>query len=149
MTGAREEILGRIRAALADRPAAAPVPWIYGAAVGTGELDAVARFVERTEDYRARVTRIPGADDAAIAAAVADALAGAASVVSDGVARERWSGGAAWVHDTGLSADELDAVDAVVTGAAVGIANTGTIVLDQPQFVAILDAMRMFLWVRA
>ncbi|MGN6251036.1 MAG: LutC/YkgG family protein, partial [Marmoricola sp.] len=32
--------------------------------------------------------------------------------------------------DGGLSAAELDAVDAVVTGAAVGIAETGTVVLD-------------------
>jgi L-lactate dehydrogenase complex protein LldG len=130
VTGAREEILGRIRSALADRPAAAPVSWNYGAAVGTGDLDAVARFVERTRDYRARVTRIPRADDAAVAAAVADALAGAGSVISDGRARERWSGGADWRHDDGLSATELDRIDAVVTAAAVGIANTGTIVLD-------------------
>lgn len=127
---ARDEVLARIRSALADRPAAAPVPWEYGAAVGTGALGVVERFVERTEDYRATVTRIPDADDAAIADAVAAALLGADTVVSDDVARQRWSAGADWVRDTALSANELDRVDAVVTGATVGIANTGTIVLD-------------------
>jgi len=35
-----------------------------------------------------------------------------------------------WVDDTDLSAAELDTVAAVVTTAAIGIANTGTIVLD-------------------
>ena len=36
MSEAREEILGRIRAALSDRPALDDVPWRYGGDVGTG-----------------------------------------------------------------------------------------------------------------
>ena len=34
------------------------------------------------------------------------------------------------VVDDGLSAEQLDQIDAVVTGSSVGIADTGTIVLD-------------------
>jgi L-lactate dehydrogenase complex protein LldG len=128
---AREEILGRIRSALADRPTVPEVAWVYGQPVSTGDLDVVERFVERTADYRAAVQRVEANQvGAAISAALAAAGAGAA--VADVVVRDRWGSGidVTWVDDTGLTATELDAVDAVVTTAAVGIANTGTIVLD-------------------
>jgi hypothetical protein len=57
---------------------------------------------------------------------VADALGGARAVVPPGLGLD--VPGA--VVDDGLTALELDAIDAVVTRAAVGIAETGTIVLD-------------------
>lgn len=134
MTSAREEILGRVRAALADRPEAPQPAWTYGARVATGGEDGgdvVERFVERAADYRATVVRA-AAD--AVGSAVADALSavGARSVVGDAVVQSRWGGAgpAHWVPDDGLSAAQLDGVDAVVTTATVAIANTGTIVLD-------------------
>ena len=58
MTTARDEILGRIRTALADRAEVPEVPWSYGLPVGTGDDDLVARFIERTADYRAEVERV-------------------------------------------------------------------------------------------
>ena len=65
----------------------------------------------------------------------ADALAAEVARVLAGAQRRRacraWtstSPGA--VVDDGQSAAELDRIDAVVTGARVGIAETGTIVLD-------------------
>ncbi|MCG7593573.1 LUD domain-containing protein [Mycobacterium sp. PSTR-4-N] len=127
MSEAREAILARIRAALADRPAPADIPWRYGADVGTGEQELVARFCDRVADYRARVDRVAEAD---VDAVVAAALHGARSVVADAVVQAAWPDAASWVSDTELSADELDAVDAVVTTATVAIANTGTLVLD-------------------
>ena len=131
MSSARQEILGRVRAALVDRPAVPDPGWSYGEAVSTGGEDVVERFIERTVDYRATVVRVP-AD--AVPAAVAEALSavGAASVVSDALVRSRWGsmGSVTWVDDAGLDASALDAVDAVVTTATVAIANTGTIVLD-------------------
>lgn len=131
MTTARDEILGRIRSALADRPAPPEVVWTYGRPVGTGGRDVVARFVERAADYRAVVERV-GPDR--VGAAIGSALArvAATTVLADPRVRETWAAGvdAAWVDDTALTATELDAVDAVVTTATVGIANTGTIVLD-------------------
>jgi L-lactate dehydrogenase complex protein LldG len=128
---AREVILGRVRAALADRAAPGEVPWVYGRPVGTGTDTAVDRFVERTADYRAGVVRVsPDGVGGAIAAALA--AAGAARVVADATVRERWAAcvDVDWVVDEQLTARDLDAVDAVVTTATVAIANTGTIVLD-------------------
>jgi len=127
MSEAREAILPRTRAALADRPAPADIPWRYGADVGPGEQELVARFCDRVADYRARVDRVAEAD---VDAVVAAALHGARSVVADAVVQAAWPDAASWVSDTELSADELDAVDAVVTTATVAIANTGTLVLD-------------------
>lgn len=131
MSAARDEILGRIRVALADRPAAAEVAWVYGRPVGTGTGTAVEQFMQRTADYRARVVRV-GPDGVGGAIAAALAANGCATVVADATARERWSAGmdVDWVADTLLTVQDLDAVDAVLTTATVAIANTGTIVLD-------------------
>ena len=127
MSDARTEILGRLRDALADRPAVPAVPWAYGRAVGTGDLDVVARFADRVADYRAHVERVhaTGTGDAITAV-----LQGYQRVVADSAVRAAWPSGARWVDDVGLTSYDLDDVDAVVTTAAVAIANTGTIVLD-------------------
>ncbi|GAA4699740.1 LutC/YkgG family protein [Nocardioides nanhaiensis] len=132
MSSAREEILRRVRTALDDRPEVPEVPWTYGQPVSTGDLDPVARFAERVADYRAAVTLTTVGD---VAAHVAEALAAAGArrvVVPEGLpAQWRPTGeGIELVADDGLGAEDLDAVDAVLTGATLGIANTGTIVLD-------------------
>ncbi|MBZ5739008.1 LutC/YkgG family protein [Nocardioides mangrovi] len=118
---ARDDVLGRVRRALEGvEPgyAVPPSPRISPPA------DVVGLFVERVEDYRATVVRCTPAD---LTARVAEALpAGARAVVPDGLGVT--VPGA--VADTGLTAAELDAIDAVVTEARVGIAETGTIVLD-------------------
>ena len=121
MSGAREEILGRVRAALvrAD-PAPVAVPRGYRARRYDG--DPVGLFCERVADYRAEVIRCAGAE---VEATIAAALDGVRAVVPEGLP---WDVADA-VPDTGLSAGELDRLDAVVTGATVGIAETGTIVL--------------------
>ncbi len=132
-SAARAEILHRVRTALADRggPRDVEMPWRYGEPVGTGGHDLIERFVERTADYRAVVVRV-GPDE--VGAAIVDALttAGARTVIADPMVRDRWSGASAvdWCDDDGLSPTDLDSVDAVVTTATVGIANTGTLVLD-------------------
>jgi L-lactate dehydrogenase complex protein LldG len=126
--GARSEILGRIRAALGDAPAEpGPVPAVASAVAP----DVAAQFAERVADYRATVTRC-GAGDVAIAAAVRDALArhGAASVVVAPGVPAAWRPSGAIVDGPPLAIDALDAADGVLTGAALGIAETGTIVLD-------------------
>ena len=60
---AREEILGRVRSALADVTdpdvTETPVHWTYGATVDTGDLGLVDRFAERVADYRAVDPRFP------------------------------------------------------------------------------------------
>jgi L-lactate dehydrogenase complex protein LldG len=122
---AREEILAGVRRALATADTSpVTVPRAYRE---TGAPDPAAMldlFVERVEDYRAVVVRCT-ADE--VEARIADALPGGArAVVPDGFG---WTVPGA-VADTGLSAAELDRLDAVVTGATVGVATTGTIVLS-------------------
>ena len=117
---ARDDILRKVREALAD---VSPVVEVPPAPRAPDRGDLVALFVERVEDYRATVTRCD-ADD--LAAVVAGVLAGARAVVPPGLDLE--VPGA--VVDAAFTAAELDDLDAVVTRARVGIAETGTIVLD-------------------
>jgi len=115
---AREEILARVRAATATATAAE-----YVAPARATTAASVDLFVERVEDYRAVVERCAARDlEDRVAAAVEDCSV----VVPEGLGVEVTGA----VVDDGLSAIELDAVDAVVTEATVGISETGTIVLD-------------------
>ncbi len=117
---ARDDILRTVREALAEVSPVVEVP-LAPRAPDRGDL--VALFVERVEDYRATVTRCSAED---LAAVVADVLDGARAVVPPELGLEVPGS----VVDAGLTAYELDALDAVVTRAGVGIAETGTIVLD-------------------
>ncbi len=122
---ARSEILGRVRAALRDAPAAPHVPAPPGARVA----DPVGHFAERVADYRAVAERC-SADQ--LGERIAASLAGTARVVVPtgldlpvpGAIPDAGPSGAR------LTAAELDAVDGVVTRCTVAIAETGTIVLD-------------------
>jgi L-lactate dehydrogenase complex protein LldG len=119
---AREEILGRVRAALAGAErSVVTVPRGYRHI--EPPTDVVGLFCDRAADYRATVVRCREDE---VAGRIAQALAGTTRVVvPDGLP---WHVPNAEV-DTGLTAPELDEVDAVVTGARVGIAETGTLVL--------------------
>ncbi|KQU04717.1 lactate utilization protein C [Rhodococcus sp. Leaf7] len=122
---AKMEILERIRSATAGGVAGVDVPRDYdrAALVGRGNVD---RFAETVDDYRAQVYRI---SEAEIARTVASLLGDGRAVVPVDLP-SAWVDGIAVVPDEGLSIDQLDALDAVITGCAVGIAATGTIVLD-------------------
>lgn len=119
---ARDEILGRVRSALVGASPAVEVPRGYRTR-GDASVDVLALFAERVADYRADVVRCSPDE---VEATIAGALAGARAVVPP---EPGWHVPDA-VVDTGLSALELDELDAVVTAAAVGIAETGTVVLD-------------------
>ena len=119
---ARDAILSDVRRALAHADRTAPVaPRGYRGSRPPGDL--VELFVERVEDYRATVVRCGQHD---VEAAIAEAVDGHSVIVPAGLP---WQVSGA-VVDHGQSAAELDRIDCVVTGAAVGIATTGTIVLD-------------------
>ena len=126
---AREEILRRVKAAQV-----APTDHLIRRDYAhTRDLpDPVGLFVERVEDYQATVIRT---DFDGIAAAVARSLAGANRVVVPAGLNPSWlPDGIEMVSDEpALSSADLDQVDAVLTSAVVGIAVTGTIVLDHTE----------------
>jgi len=119
---AREEILARVRAATAGA-ASVPAPPPVRAGDPASGATLLDLFAERVADYRAVVERCTPDE---LAGRVAAAVEGRVAVVPQGLGVE--VPGA--VVDTGLTALELDEVDAVVTEAAVGVAETGTIVLE-------------------
>jgi len=147
---AREEILDRIRAATGAATATGADPASTGRAATPAQVDAayaalprtyrrthhdpastdiVALLAERAADYRAVVERVPATD---LPAAVARALAGVPTfLVPDGLPPQWLADSDRIVRDDPpLSARELDAVAGVITGCAVAIAETGTIILD-------------------
>ena len=128
---ARDAVLRRIRTALADRPEGVPTPRDYERSLppGTaiGEL-----FVERVSDYRATVHRTSAEGLSATIAMVVGERRAKRLAVPAGLP-------AGWLagievecvpDDPPLSAPEIDALDGVITGCAVAIAETGTIILD-------------------
>ncbi|MDX6220779.1 MAG: L-lactate dehydrogenase complex protein LldG, partial [Frankiales bacterium] len=110
---AREDVLARIRAAKPTSVPAVPRGYRTSAPVD------VEMLVERLEDYRAVVHRCAEAE----LPALLTMLLPGRTVVPDGFPFDG-------VRDTGLSARELDEIDAVVTTCTVAVAETGTIVLD-------------------
>ena len=128
---AAQIILDRIAAALSDRPDLVPVPRAYERALPSG-TDIAELFVERVSDYRATVTRTTAAGLPAAIAARPASRGARASAVPAGVP-DAWLAEADIERigdDPPLSHRDLDALDGVVTGCAVAIAETGTIVLD-------------------
>jgi L-lactate dehydrogenase complex protein LldG len=153
---ARDEVLGRIRTALGGDPGGGAHPPGDPASAGyrtRGELDPPALldlFAERLIDYRSQVRRT---GPAGLLDTVRTALAerGARRVVlppgldlpgldqpepgqpepgQPEPGQVTTLDGIELITDSGLSAQDLDRMDAVITRAAVAIAETGTIVLD-------------------
>ncbi len=145
MSDARKEILARIRAATGPAAAPAQVDADYAALPrdyrrahhDPASTDIVALFAERAADYRAVVERVEPADLPDLPEVVARALAGLSRFVVPAGLPKQWLAGLAAAAAAGivrdeppLSARDLDAIDGVVTGCAVAIAETGTIILD-------------------
>ncbi|MCQ9162486.1 MULTISPECIES: lactate utilization protein C [unclassified Arthrobacter] len=138
---AREEILDRIKSALRDSPAVPQIPRNYRRETDKTAEQRLGQLVDRLEDYKANVFVVPAAG---APARLAELLAGCASiVVPHGLdpqllsALPRTGTGDAGTLAVAVDSPErpltvaaLDAVDAVVTGAAVAVSETGTIMLD-------------------
>jgi L-lactate dehydrogenase complex protein LldG len=133
VSGAREAVLARVRAALGPAAEIPEVPRAYreaGALGAGGDSVTVERFCERVADYRATVKRVsgeklPGVLIAACAQREARRIGVPAQALPwtvDGVELVR--------DDPPLSPRQLDELDGVLSGCALAIAETGTIVLD-------------------
>ena len=131
---ARDEVMARIRSAIGAHPAEVVIPRAYRTRGNhePGSNQLLDLFTERLEDYRAVVYR---ADEAGLTATISLALAasgiqrvatapGVDPGLLDGVDALRDD------PDDPLTVDALDRVDGVVTGCALAVAETGTIVLD-------------------
>ena len=133
---AREQILGRIRAALRDvpsneQPQDVVVPLDYRRSETVPREEVVERFVERIAEYKVNVQRV---DEASLPAAIAAACTARNVrhlVIPTDLPGQWLPGGVELLHDDNtLTNEQLDTSDGVLTGCALGIAQTGTIVLD-------------------
>lgn len=131
---ARTEILRRVREALHDNAPRTECSWsddnLGQVALSSTEREAL--FIARVEEYGAEVSRV-GVDQ--LARAVAAGLRDVSSVVIPVDLEAGWlaeAGDMAVAVDSpfSLSTQALDATGAALTGCAMAIAETGTIVLD-------------------
>lgn len=128
---ARDAILTRIREALGDGPTAVAIPRDYERTLPAGTAIAEL-FVERVSDYRATVHRTTAAELPATVAAVL-AERGARRLATPAGVPDGWLAQSEVERvgdDPPLSFGDLDGLDGVITGCAVAIAETGTIILD-------------------
>ncbi|MFH8403858.1 lactate utilization protein C [Streptomyces sp. NPDC018019] len=134
----RDVVLARVRRALADVPRGEgpedpPVPRDYLRVHGSRTAEErVALLAENLAEYRALVHH-SGEDDVHMLIKRLLNEHGARSVLVPPGLDPRWpaAADATPVHDRAESTTRrLDAVDSVVTGCAVAVAETGTIVLD-------------------
>lgn len=133
MSSAREQILARVRAAVGDvtTPLGSRGETPRVELTASSRAETIELFVDNVEDYQAVVVRVTsGQEGAAIGAALRTAKSVVVPAGLPAVWREGWPEALRVVADDGLSHGQLDEVAAVVTGAALGIATTGTIVLD-------------------
>jgi L-lactate dehydrogenase complex protein LldG len=125
-------MLARIASALGPAPEAPEVPREYrlaGSGPAAGEPAVVARFCERAAEYRATVRRVArgGVEDAVTAACREQ---GARRLAVPPGAPNHLPGLELVVDDPPIGARALDQLDGVISGCALAIADTGTIVLD-------------------
>ncbi len=136
---ARDVILGRIRMALADVAAVAPdaaespIPRAYRRVDEAPREEIIAQFIERVSDYKATVHETTAADlPRAITAAIARRGVQRLAIPAD--LPDDWLPALAGItllrDEPPLTFDALDGSDGVLTACALGIAQTGTIVLD-------------------
>ena len=129
MSAARDVVLGRIREALGPGVAVPDVPREYRGPGDADRDDVVDRFCERVAEYRASVTRIAAADLADTVRRLSRER-GALRIAVPSGGPETLPGVEVVVDDPPLSPQALDGLDGVLTGCALAIAETGTIVLD-------------------
>ncbi|MGY1835970.1 lactate utilization protein C [Blastococcus sp. SYSU DS0510] len=123
---ARDEVLRRIRTALGEERAEVAVPRGYRTTDARPRAELLDVLTDRLEDYRATVVRCAPAE---VGATVTGALAGQTPVVVAPGLPQEWRPARA-TEDDDRPAVALAEFAASVTGVAVAVAETGTLVLD-------------------
>lgn len=125
MTDARTDILASIDAALSGRVPPAPVPRHYRTSREYPSLVELA--AERIADYRANVHHCAAVD---LPVRIGELVADRGSMIApDGIPDEWRTDAVRWLAEP-LTIEELDDAGGVLTGCALVIAETGTVVLD-------------------
>ena len=126
---ARDDVLARIRSALGPGVAAPEIPRAYRGPGEAGMGDVVGVFCERVAEYKATVTRVRAGELGATVTRLCEARGARRIAVPPG-GPDVLRGVEVVVDDPPLSPQALDGLDGVMTGCALAIAETGTIVLD-------------------
>lgn len=129
---ARSEILARVRRALdgAPRDAVPEDPPAYGAVPRMSGAERVELFAARVAEYRATVRRAGSREHTVPQIAAACAEHGATRILLPAEPLREWlPEGLEAIIDDELDLDALDRADGVLTGCALAIAQTGTVVL--------------------
>jgi len=138
VAGGKETILWRVRRATQDvpegeRPEDVPVERGYRREDDSPRGEIVARFAENVAEYEATVHRVAESELPGRIGKILDRR-GLKRLVVPPLLPEAWiPAGAEALRDAAcprLTNEELDGADGVLTGCALGIAQTGTIVLD-------------------
>lgn len=132
MTGAREDILNRIRAANENAPATPEydeIPRDYRQASSASRQETVDCFIDRLHDYGSGVHRCASTEVAATIASVLQSHGITEMLVSSGVPAEWRPGGIHFLEGRELSYLDLDKKRGTLTGCAAAIALTGSIIL--------------------
>jgi L-lactate dehydrogenase complex protein LldG len=133
-TSARADILNRVRAATRDVPAgedpSADIDRAYRRERGLSAVQAVVLFADRVADYGATVRRVGGTQLPETLTSLCRTRGAARLVVPVDLPPQWRPEGVELVPDHVLSYAELGSADGVLSGCAVAIAETGTVVLD-------------------
>ena len=135
MSGARQQILLRIRTALNDvsaieQPADVPVPREYLTRPVQTKHELLERFEHRLRDYGAGYRHVSAAEIAGGVATACAELSLRTLVIPPGLPAEWRPNGVELVEDHSLSTEAIDQLDGALTGCAAAIAETGTLLLD-------------------
>ena len=135
MSDAKTEILGRIRGALGQRQDVPEVARAYLQTADSSQTELLEAFAERVTEYRASVYRTTAAELGEKVLEVCR-LRGAKTLVIPPDLPETWlPQNVQFIRDNKLSNvelsnAELSAAAGVLTGCALAVAQTGTLVLD-------------------
>ena len=134
MSSAKEDILARIRDAVGGsgdlrESDYGAISRSYRQAALSSSEDRLKLFAERLHDYDAVVYHCAQANVRETVRQALTARAKHGLIVPPGISQEWLPDGFLFVRDEGLSYDDMDKSEGVLTGCAVAIALTGTIVL--------------------